>query len=252
MQRYKKRIKWYTKDVKLQQAISSGVQLAFVNGKGEQCCPFVLCKDYLHDAIYNLLYGTKKSVWGFCYNPNSDSPIDLSAARLLVTNSGDSQMRKKIPALLDFLNQVEQELKIKQTTARECADPPRKYKKCGVYYLVGSKRWLHSPPMVSLYTLLIRSGFVHTVGQPFRETIKKITSHEINAYQYEDRGRLVGAKKGMDRILKEGDRKIFCRKIKDNYPPGMNMKDMHDYMGICAFSDSYTEKYAPKWHKDKK
>jgi hypothetical protein len=251
MKKYKKRIKWYTNKMSLQQAISSGVQMAFVSPDGEQCCPFVLCKDYLHDAVFNLLYKTKKKVWGFCYDPKKEKPIGLDAIRLLVTNSQDKKMREKVPAMIEFLNQIESDLKLKKTIVRECADPPLKYRRCGVYYLLGSKRWLKSPPMISLYTLLVRIGFSHEPGTAYMKTLEGIKNYKISAYQPEDRGRLNYALDGIKRIVKIGDRKIFFTDIKKNYPKGMHIKKMHDHMGIVAFSSGDTEKFVPKWHEDK-
>ena len=150
---------------------------------------------------------------------------------------------------MDFLHQIESQLKIVKTKVRECASPPMKYAAGGVWLLEGSKRWMKSPPMISLYTMLIRVGFSHTVGNSFWDTINGICNCSVVPYQSEDRDRLTNSLKGIKRILAEGDRKIFTGDIKRNYPKGLRIQDMHDNLGICSFSNGDTRSLVPAWHK---
>jgi hypothetical protein len=246
---YKKKVEWYKKAASLNQAICSGLEFAFVSKKFAQICPFVLCKDYLQDAVFNQLYKTKKTIYGFHFTPQNGFEIDMGKTRLVIANSQDKNLRTKIPALMDFLHQIEKLLKITKTQVRECAKPPIKYAAGGVWLLEGSKRWMHSPPMLSLYTMLIRVGFSHTAGNDFWNTINGVVGGSINAYQIEDRDRLRSSIDGIKRILAEGDRKIFARDIKKNYPRGTRIQDMHDHLGICSFSKGYTKSLVPIWHE---
>jgi hypothetical protein len=248
---HKKKIVWYQNHMFLNQAICSGLEFAFVSEDFKQCCPFVLCKDYLQDAIYNQIYKTKKKIFGFQYDPSKESPVCLSKAQLVIANSTDRKLRQKIPACLDFLNQIEKKLKINKTKIRECESPPNKYSAGGVWFFEGSKRWLASPPMISLYTLLIRVGFTHVEGKNYWSTIEDICARKIPPYQYEDFERLKGSIKGIERILDQGDRKIFSSDFKVNYPKGLKINTLHNNLGICAFSEGATKKHVPYWHKDK-
>jgi hypothetical protein len=240
---------WYQKKASLNQAIWSGLEFSFVSENYCQICPFVLCKDYLQDAIYNQLYRTKKKIYGFQFISQKGQEICLSKTKIIIANSQDKILRKKIPACLDFLHQIESQLKIVKTKVRECASPPIKYAAGGVWLLEGSKRWMRSPPMISLYTMLIRVGFSHTLGKDFWDTINGICNCSVTPYQAEDRDRLTNSLKGIKRILAEGDRKIFPEDIKKNYPKGLRIQDMHDNLGICSFSSGDTRSLVPIWHK---
>jgi hypothetical protein len=246
---YKKKVEWFKKHQILSQAISSGLEYAFVSADYKQCCPFVLCKDFLHDAVYNAIHNTKKSIYQFHYSPkDGHAAIDLTKMRIILANSCDRQLREKIPHCLDFIHQIERVLRMSLTTARECVDPPPKYAPGGVWLFESSRRWLAAPPMVSLYTLLARVGFSHTQGENFQSTIDKILSYSIQPYQYEDKHRLSGSKNGIDYILKHGDRRVFHSDLKMNYPR-IRISVLHNDCGIMGFARGSTKKIVPNWHR---
>ena len=248
---HKKKVQWFFESQGLQQAIGSGLEYAFISADYKQCCPFVLCKDFLHDAVYNRVHGTKKSIYGYhCSTKEGHPPIDLDKTRMVLANSSDRKMREKIPNCLEFMHQIEKELKMSLTTARECLTPPAKYAAGGVWLFESTKRWLAAPPMVSLYSLLVRVGFSHPIGTPFRTTIDKIISYDIKPYQYEDRGRLVGSKSGLYYIIKNGDRKVFYAEVKKNYPR-VRIGTLHNDLGIMGFSRCSTKDIIPYWHRFK-
>lgn len=249
MRTNKKKINWYPENPVLQQALSAGLEYAFVSKNSKQCCPFVLCKDFLQDAVYNQIYRTKRKIWGFCYNPKIHDPIDTEKIRLVLANSQDCDFREKIPQVLNFINQVEDHLKISKTRVRECSKPALKYRRGGVFYFEGSKRWLSSPVMLSLYTLLLRIGFVHKNGESFEKTMEKVSSGDVFPYQEEDGCKLHDALAGIKKILSVGDRKIFHSEIKKNYPR-VRISILHNDMGIVGFSKGYTKSYSPYWHRE--
>jgi hypothetical protein len=248
----KKRIKWYEGRASLSQALSSGLEYAFVSKERKQCCPFVLCKDFLQDAVYNQVYKTKKSIYGFSFDPSKHEPIDLTKVRMVLANSQDADFSNKIPACLDFINQIEACLGIvkTKTIVRECAFPPKKYKKGGVWYFESNRRWLSSPVMLSLYTLLLRVGFCHKIGDTYNVTIERVSSYSSFEYQQGDRSKLYDSKKGIVRILKKGDKNIFYKEIEKNYPKGISISTLHNDLGIVAFSNEYTKHTVPYWHRN--
>ena len=245
---FKQPIAWYEKRAALNQIFTSGLGFAFLSKANAQVTPFVLCRDYLQDAIQGYVNGTKRVIYGFRYDPSEDHPVCITKTRLLVANSSDADLEQKISAIADFLHQIEINLKIPLTKVRKCKSPPKKFAKCGVWLFEGSARWMKSPPMISLYTLLIRAGANHSIGKPFSETITGIATGKIPAYQPRDREWLTEAKNGIEKILEKGDRSIFARKTKDNFPPAIDISSMHNNCGIVGFSRGYTKKFFPKWH----
>lgn len=247
---YKKRIVWYDKRQSLNQIYSSGLGFAFASKDNRQIIPFVLCRDFLQDAIQGFLIGSKRTIYGFNYDPTVDHPIVVDRTKLLVANATDSNLKGKIPACVDFLNQIERKLRITVTKVRECSNPPKKYVRSGVWSFESGRRWMQSPPMISLYTLLIRVGLVHTIGEPFTETLQKVATGALKGYMGEDKDRLFSGMNGIKRILEIGDKKIFCKDIKSNYPKTIEVSTMHNNCGIVGFSKAYTKSYFPSWHDE--
>jgi hypothetical protein len=112
----------------------------------------------------------------------------------------------------------------------------------------GHRRWIISPPMVSFYTLLVRLGFSHKVGSAATETTRGIMDGSIKAYQPVDRSRLTGSWSGIERIMNEGDRKIFGSDMAKNYPASVGANAVHG-LGIMGFSSEYTKTVMPNWYK---
>lgn len=244
-----KKIKWYDKSKQcLNQALSSGVEVAFASPDNEQVSPFAYCKDYLQDAVQGFVHQKKKTIYGFSYNPEVHAPLCLEKTKLLVTNSNDFDFSFKVKNCLDFLNKFEKQLKIRPTKAYLCFNPPLKYIRPGVFLFEGSGRWMKSPPMVSLYSLLIRLGFGHNMELTHMETMEGIVKGKINAYQSVDGDRLKNAWNGIKRILEKGDRPIFKGKMKDNFPADIDVSCMHNNCGIVGFSSEYMKHKIPHWY----
>lgn len=256
-----RKVKWHTESRCLSQIPHEGLEYALVSKEWDQIHQFVLCKDFLQDAVFGFLNGLHTKVYGFEYQPGTDKPILMEKARLMVTNYKDKDFGTKVVKnLLPFLNKVEEKLKMAKTTAVVCADPPLQYKKSGVYILEGSPRWMKSPPMISLYTMLIRIGMIANPKDSVEETLEKVKTNKVSTYYKSGDDKFArDAEKGINRIFAEGDRKIFKPKARDNFPTETVSKTgdktkisahlMHDYLGVCGFSNGTTEKYIPFWHK---
>jgi hypothetical protein len=79
------------------------------------------------------------------------------------------------------------------------------------YIFCGSLRWMIAPPMLSLYTLLIRLGYtVSDIDSIF--TTKSLSATDDVILKS-------GGIEGIKKILKHGDKKIFGEDIKVNWPP---------------------------------
>jgi hypothetical protein len=243
-------IQWYSKTRKIDQIPDEGLEYAFVSKNYEQIHQLVWCKDFMQDAIHGFINNMAIRVYGFAYDPKKSIPLYLRKTRLMIANWKDKEFSDKIPALLDFLHQIEAKLKITPTVAVKCKNPPNLYKRSGVWVLNGSNRWMNSPPMISLYTLLIRLGLVHKKGTSYKKTIQQVISLEIGSYYGDDSYQLSDAHETIEKILKHGDRRLFYRDIKRNYPPNLDTQDiMHEACGLVSYAAGYTRGYFPYWHR---
>lgn len=246
----KVKIEWWKKNCSLCEGVSSGIELAFCSEDKKQCHDFVHCKDYLQDAIQATVLKTTKSVYGFTFNPKFNPPVCLTKTYMLIGNFQDANFAEKLPGLIDFLHQIEKKLGLIRTTVQACQDPPKQHLKSGTWLLTSSKRWMHAPPMISLYNLLIRVGMNHKVGTDYMATIDGVLAGSIPAYQSADKYYLSSAKKGIDTIMSKGIRKVFLPKISQNFPSKIAIGSMHSSSGIVAFSNGSAKSIMPDWYKD--
>ena len=247
----KVKITWYNWKGSIAQIYSNGLEYAFASEDNKQCCPFVFCKDFLQDCVWGQLYGKVATIFGFTFNPKNDPHLDMNKCKLLVTNSADpKEFKNRIEKCVLFINQIEKALHLIRTVAYECELPPPHYTKCGVFLLESSRRWLEAPPLVSLYTLLIRVGFVYNGTDTFMEHIAKVQEGKISPYQRNDASYLKSADKGIKQIMELGYRKIFYIDPKKNYPEGIQTGVLHNSTGIVGFTAGSTKTVVPYWHRN--
>ena len=122
--------------------------------------------------VFAKIYDKPISNYNFKYDPKEKPKPYLEKIRLLTTNSSNNKFSKKITNSLDFINQLEDILGIKKSILRECNNPPEEYTKSGIWFFEGHKRWINSPPMLSLYSLFIRIGCNHKKGNSYKTTIE--------------------------------------------------------------------------------
>lgn len=213
-------IKWYDTDKRknnILQIYKKGLEFAFVSSTNEQCHPFVFCKDFLQIVIFANIYNRAVSIFNFHYNPKKN-PICLNQIRILLKNNSDNDFLKKTENSIDFINQFEEKLKIKKTKFKICEN--------NTILLIASKRWLKSPPLISMYMLLIRIGMVHEKHKKIDHTINGILQNKIKPYQMKDFVLLKNSICGIKRIMVLGDRKSFYKDIHKNYPD-VNLMTIH-------------------------
>lgn len=244
------KIKWPEKQASgFAENYSSGLKYALCSDKNEQACGFVWCKDFLQDAYLAYFNKNSRQTYGFKYDYTKDVPLSLKSTRLLLANRSDKRFQAKMKKAVDFVNQVEKELKMhKKTKAFICDDPPEAFKESGVFLLDGNKRWYSSSVMLSLYTLLIRVGSKHLKKHgTWRDTCNKMIAGEVSPYQSYDRDQIQQALPGIEHIIKHNDRKVFGKDIKKNYPNAIATSSMHHNSGICAFTQGHTVANFPGW-----
>ena len=264
-------VKWHPKNRRLIQIPKKGIEYAFVSEDLKQIHQLVWCKDFMQDAVYGQVNQKSVSIYGFIYNPAEDPPLYMDKTRIMVTSWRDANFETKIcNNCIEFLNAVESDLKMLKTSLSKCSGAPATYKKSGVWLLDGSKRWMKSPPMMSLYTLLIRIGLVHTLGDSHKKTLRMIKNGKLLPYNWKedrinkngtthhsdnDRDFLRKGHRALSMIMKHGDRRLFFRDIKNNYPEknqngySFSTHHIHERCGLVGFPKKETKTEFPHWHR---
>lgn len=242
-------VAWIPYKSGISQVYSSGLEYAFLSKDNKQITPWVFCKDFFQDAIFGHLNQKRASIYGFSYDPKVDVPLCMESTRMLIANKDETEsFVSKVEACVEFMNQIETKLKMKKTIFTKCVSPIERYAKGGVFLLESSKRWMHAPPMISLYTLLVRVGLSHTKGNSFESTLQDIIDCKKTSYQSSDRSFVTESHKALKFILNHGDRKVFKSKIKDNYPEKISINSMHNYCGIVSYSKECMKSEMPHWY----
>lgn len=250
-----RKIKWHRKSRKISQIPKEGLEYAFVSKNYEQVHQLVWCKDFMQDTIFGCINNRRTAIYGFCYDPETSPPLYMHKTKLMITNWKDRNLEQKVKEnLLDFLHGIEDRLKMPKTKIEKCVGTPPIYKKSGVWILNGSQRWMKSPPMISMYTLFIRVGLIHQIGDSSLATINKVISGKIQPYYQtkttsNDCSQLFNSKKAIRRILKYGDQKIFTGKIHSHYPNNKTVHVIHEHCGISGYSQGNTKPHFPQWHR---
>lgn len=242
-------VEWLKKSQTLRQAYSAGLEFSFLSQDNRQSTPLAYCKDYLQDALMSIHHASKVGpIFGFNYDPSQDAPVCLTQTKLVICNSSDKSFSQKIPAMLEFMNAIEKKMKLIRTVACEIENVPnKKYQSC--YALTGSSRWQLSPPMISLYTLLIRSGFCHKIGESYETTINNVVNG-VCSYQSSDKYLLNSALPALNKIIQYGYAKIFHKEPKKNFPL-IDINKMHNNFGIIGYANNSTVEMT-YWHRQLK
>ena len=125
------------------------IKYSFLTEQNEQAHPLVKCRDFLHDVLYAIHGERAVGIYGFVYNTKINPLIDLNSIRLLVTYQNEKQAAEWSKKAINVLNIFEETFD-KKSIAEEVED----HKNMRVF--IGSKEWLSTPALLSLYTLLIR------------------------------------------------------------------------------------------------
>lgn len=230
------------------QTSHEGIQYSFLSKSNDQVCPFVFCKDFLHDVVYSAVNKIPIDIYKFRYNPFEDPSVNFDKIALILKFQ-DKNFDKK-DAIVDFINKFEKKLKFEPSHFNYCNE-----NECVVFY--GDKKWMHAPPLVSLYALLIRIGCSHKNKDSLNKTILKVLTEDIFVYHKNDKDYLLKSIKGIDNILTYGY-DLFVQKTKrkqtetdilrKNYPKKVKLSKMHHDGGILAYSSGISKKKFPHWY----
>jgi hypothetical protein len=157
-------VKWLPKEGGLSEIYqTTQMQFAFLSSPedgNKQCHKFVLCRDFLHDAVRWYLLKMKDSIYGFAYSGTSNPPIDMEMMRMMATKKGltpkdAAVFAKKMRLAKKMVNFYEKMAGWKLSTLSKIDS---KDKNRIVWLFKGPKEWLMSPFLVSMYTFIIRLG----------------------------------------------------------------------------------------------
>jgi hypothetical protein len=243
-----KKIIWKLPTHKILQEHNEGTEFALISEDYCQVHPLVYCKDFLQDAIQGFVNNKCIDIFRFDYDPN-ENPIHLKTTRLIIANKKETNFREKIQNSVYFVNQLETVLSMPRTKIFACQSPPEDYRENGIWFLEGSVRWLKCPPMISLYTMLLRIGLSHTAGDFYLETLHGIMNGNIIPLLKKDASLTKKSYKGIQWITKYGDRRIFYNDIKKNYSKEIGLFDMHNKCGIAGFSEGAMKDKMPYWYR---
>lgn len=241
------------------QIYSRGFEFAFMarpKGKQiyEQVTTFVYCKDFLHDAIWAFLNQTKVSIWSFKYDYAKDKPLQMDRTVLAFRNTqyqkNPEEFHDKLNACLEFLHGVEGLLKFRPTQIHQV-----EHEAGPCWLILADRRWQLAPTLISLYTLFVRIGVFHTLGESIDQTITRAEKGQIKIGSdghyagNKDCSYVQQARKGIDIILRHGAA-IFHPTPEENYPKELIKKGLHDSYGIVNFTLRKPEKTMPYWYRD--
>ncbi len=240
------------------QIYSKGFEFAFASHLKEvwtQACTFVYCKDFLHDAVWAHLNKKPWSIYGFKYTPGTDPDLDMDHCAMFFRNTvfqgKPSEFHDLRIACQEFLNLCEVGMGLEPTQIYqvEHAEGP-------CWLVVGDKGWQLAPPQLGLYTLLLRVGLAHQLGDSCADTLKRGREGKIKfddgstGYAGNRDGNYIKtAWKGVSAILQHGT-KIWHPEIQNNYPVGLKEKlSFHDDVGPVSYSQEIPKKFMPFWYR---
>ena len=226
-----KQVKAFPHQGGLSQIYSTGFEYSLVSENLEQCHKWVLCKDFMNDAVWGALNGKSCSIYGFSFNPDTMPHPAYKNNMLLIIRDNTrtaEELRKAIQQSIIFINKLDERMKFDKTIVEEVEykDEKHKYNK-PVFLFTLDKRWIHAPPLLSMITLFIRVGCHYDGTSGFHQAVKsfktKITHNDASYLKQSRDMRLLILERGMG---------TFKTDIKDNYPADWSIGEVHNSCGI--------------------
>jgi hypothetical protein len=272
-------VKWAPEvDGGVNEIYSQGWQCAFLGVDSQQAHSMCYSNDFLQGVARAHIHGGTAAIYGFSYSANKNPRLNLSIERskakvvkgnkkpkeveevkvkvsgrteIIAANSKDKNFLKLQPAVADLLHQIETHLGLDLTQIHLVENPADKYNESGAVVYVGSSRWMEAPPLLSLYTLLLRLGCVHKVGDKWLTTLENVASGKVAPYQVNDGHYTKASLEKIKEIMKIGYRAFFYIDPAKNYPSGVDISNLHNSAGIVALAIGKTEKVVPFWSREK-
>jgi hypothetical protein len=242
-----RKVEWYSKPRSLSEEYQqTGMQFAFVSAPKDgykACHEWVLCRDFLQDAVKAQLTGKNFNVYGFCFKPGTNPPVDLKKMRMLVTKGtiGDNQLddfEESMKCGLEMLHYYERLAgwTLSRLKKVDATDSGKKV----VYMFTSSAMWLKSPVFISLHTLLIRLGYFKISFSKKEEAEKAFLDFCANI-DCKDKQYAAKIKDHIERIIKERNKLFPLEKgFHDIFFKELGTSNFHHYSGVVSLVDFRT------------
>jgi hypothetical protein len=201
--------------------------------------PFVDCRGYLIERLQGFLLN-QAGTTVYKYQPKLMGKIDLEKTRLVVSKKDITltEFEVEMKLTMDLVHQVEKALHLLPSKYERVTGVSKEY---GYTFLIeGSKRWMLSSVMLSLYTFLLRNGYRHKKGQTWQTTLGNLRN--------DDGPDGKTAIRGIEHIIANKYIKVFGEDMEYNYRKE-TMSHIH-HMGIAIFSSevaTYNQQYKKLW-----
>lgn len=244
------KVKWFNKSSNLNEIYQrTQIQFAFMSAPKEgsaQCHPFVLCRDFLHDAGRCAWLKTNCNIYGFKFRYNKNPKLDLKRTRMLVTkktlkkDDEIANFHKRMITALNLLNHYEKMAGWTKTKLYRVKDDVQK-----AWLFNGTGMWMKSPFLISMYSFLIRLGdkFDTLTGFKNNSDLKKrfkTVSRLENKGRDNDIGYIAYSWDKMDKIIKNYNELFFAGGRPDVVFSTKETGIFHDYSGILSLCRNQT------------
>jgi hypothetical protein len=247
------KIKWFKGYMNVAQQHWNGLEYCLLSKDNEQCYPFLYCKEFLLDVVWSTLYERNTDLYGFFYNPKLMPLADLSKTRILLRNKNDRNFDQNLVKSVLFLNLLEKELDFTKSKVHECAD----FNNNLVVALDGDVKWMHAPPMLSLYALLLRIGMGFDDSMSPWDYLEAVRDGNCNSICKSD-GRYLGKALPTIRGIVDSKCARFLPTMKENWPGPSIVRewDIHENLGIVSLSEGdagwiAVKRIMPQWYEKK-
>ncbi len=248
---------WFSKKFWVAQTYKEGLEYAFLSSDNKQCGPFVFCKEFLIDSVWAQLHQVPINLYNFLYDPRPESPdcdpaVDLHKCRVLLRHRTDPSLKDRVGSMLNFMNGMEDLFGFKRSTLAQVENPPPRKdpenEPFPTYCLSSPKRWMHAPPLLSFYALLVRVGMGFKGNPPeAMDYIVALTQGKERPYSDRDHWYLYKALNTIKDLIETKCKRFHHIRIK-NWPRSVRQLDLHEDSGIVSLATGFAKRVCPDWY----
>lgn len=137
--------------------------------------------------------------------------------RLVVQNPNIKDYLTLLPNIADFVRQVEQVMGLDESAFHIVKNTDEGTQHASTYAVVSSNVWMESPPLITLFALLLRTGEDHKIGDRFIDTINSICEGKILPNRITDKDLWIRSRAKLGEIINKGYRPFFYINPATNY-----------------------------------
>ncbi len=210
-----------------------GYNFAWVSADGRQVSYWLSCRDYIQDGLWAAI---NKTTWGY-FGKGSPAPrIDSRITRLAVSCNQETAEHS-----LGLLHALEPDFGMRPTRLLYGGKSGTN----STYWVYDAdRRWQFAPPLLSLFTLALRSGRTYD-GSSWSQFFSKRPG--VSGV---DAGYITAGRSAIDFMVGKDYTKIFAKTRRQNYPAGCTYSDTHSYSGVVAMGSRTVSPNVAKYWAD--